>query len=159
LALNLTNEGGVAGTFRLLRNVMGLWLVQGIRTSLERSGRPLDYAELTGLASASPPLQAAIDPDPPEFLRPGDVRQAIRDFCRATGQSPPDEAGPLLRTALESLALRYRWVIDRLEEVSSRSIRTINVVGGGVRNRLLCQMTADATGRVVRAGPSEATAL
>jgi rhamnulokinase len=159
LALNLTNEGGVAGTFRLLRNVMGLWLVQGIRASLERSGRPLEYAELTDLASSSPPLQALIDPDAPEFLRADDMRQAIRDFCRASGQSPPDGAGPLVRTALESLALRYRWVIDRLEEVSGRSIRTINVVGGGVNNRLLCQMAADATGRVVLAGPSEATAL
>ncbi len=159
LALNLTNEGGVAGTFRLLRNVMGLWLVQGIRGSLEKDGRPPDYAELTELAAASAPLQALVDPDAPEFLRADDMRQAIRDFCRASGQSPLDGPGPLVRTALESLALRYRWVIERLEDVSGRSIRTVNVVGGGVRNRLLCQMTANATGRVVLAGPAEATAL
>jgi rhamnulokinase len=159
LALNLTNEGGVAGTFRLLRNVTGLWLVQGIRRGLERHGRLPGYAELTAAAAAAPPLQALVDPDATEFMRADDMGQALRDYCRATGQQEPDGPGALVRAALESLALRYRWVIEHLEEVTGRSIRTVHVVGGGARNRLLCQMTADATGRVVLAGPIEATAI
>jgi rhamnulokinase len=159
LALNLTNEGGVARTFRLLRNVMGLWLVQGIRRSVERMGSTVDYAELTAQATAATPLQAVIDPDAPEFLRAHDMANAIRAFCRASQQSPPEDTGGLVRTALESLALRYRWVIEHLEEVIGHSIHVIHIVGGGARNRLLCQMTADATGRTVLAGPAEATAL
>ena len=159
LALNLTNEGGVGGTFRLLRNVMGLWLVQGIRRGLERQGSPLDYTELTQAAAEAPPLQVVIDPDAPPFLRADDMAQAIRDFCVATGQPAPETPGGLARAALEALALRSRWVVERLEEVTGRAIRTIHVVGGGARNRLLCQMTADATGRSVLAGPIEATAL
>jgi rhamnulokinase len=159
LALNLTNEGGVAGTFRLLRNVMGLWLVQGIRRGLVRHGRLPEYTELTAAAADAAPLRALVDPDAPEFLRADDMVRAIRDYCSATGQQEPGGPGAFVRTALESLALRYRWVIEHLEQVTGRPIRTIHVVGGGVRNRLLCQMTADATGRVVLAGPAEATAL
>jgi rhamnulokinase len=159
LALNLTNEGGVAKTFRLLRNVMGLWLIQGIRRSLERMGRTVDYADLTAEAAAATPLQAVIDPDAPEFLRADDMAHAIRTFCRASQQPLPEGTGGLVRTAQESLALRYRWVIERVEEVIGHSIHVVHIVGGGARNRLLCQMTADATGRTVLAGPAEATAL
>jgi rhamnulokinase len=156
LALNLTNEGGVAGTFRLLRNVMGLWLVQGIRRSLAPSA---SYEDLTRAAAEAPPLQAIVDPDAPAFLRPDDMAQSIREFCTASRQRVPNGPGELVRVALEALALRSRWVIDHLEDVTGRPIRTIHIVGGGVRNRLLCQMTADATGRTVLAGPIEATAL
>jgi rhamnulokinase len=159
LALNLTNEGGVGNTFRLLRNVMGLWLVQGIRRGLERPGSAADYAELTRAAAAAPPFAAVIDPDAAPFFRADDMAQAIRDFCVATDQPPPDGPGALVRVALEALALRSRWVIEHLEEVTGRAIRTIHIVGGGARNRLLCQMTADATGRPVLAGPIESTAL
>jgi rhamnulokinase len=159
LALNLTNEGGVARTFRLLRNVMGLWLIQGIRRSLERMGRTVDYADLIGQATASTPLRTMIDPDAPEFLRADDMAHAIRAFCRTTQQPHPEGTGGLVRTAMESLALRYRWVIEHLEEVIGHSISVIHIVGGGSRNRLLCHMTADATGRTVLAGPAEATAL
>ena len=159
LALNLTNEGGVAGTFRLLRSVMGLWLVQGVRRGLEREGGSPTYADLTRAAAEAPPLQSMIDPDAPAFLRADDMAQTIRDFCVAHGQPAPDAPGALVRVALEGLALRSRWVIERLEEVTGRAIRTIHIVGGGARNRLLCQMTADATGRSVLAGPIEATAL
>jgi rhamnulokinase len=159
LALNLTNEGGVGSTFRLLRNVMGLWLVQGIRRGLERQGFAADYAELTHAAAAAPAFQAIIDPDAPPFLRADDMAQTIHEFCVATGQAPPEEPGGLVRVALEALALRSRWVIEHLEEVTGRTIRTIHIVGGGARNQLLCQMTADATGRAVLAGPIEATAL
>jgi rhamnulokinase len=159
LALNLTNEGGVAGTFRLLRNVMGLWLVQGIRRGLERQGSAADYAQLTQAAGAAPPLQAVIDPDAPAFLRADDMAEAIRDVCAATGQPAPDTTGALVRVALEGLALRSRWVVEHLEQVTGRPIRTIHIVGGGARNQLLCQMMADAAGRPVLAGPFEATAL
>ena len=159
LAWNFTNEGGVAGTFRLLRNVMGLWLVQGIRRGLERQGSPLDYAELTQAAAAAPPLQAVIDPDAPAFLRADDMAQAIRDLCATTGQPSPDQPGTLVRVALESLALRYRWVTEHLEDLTGQPIATIHVVGGGARNRLLCQMTANATGRLVLSGPVEATVV
>ncbi len=159
LALNLTNEGGVGGTFRLLRNVMGLWLVQGIRRGLERRGDTANYSELTRAAAEAPPLTAVIDPDAPPFLRADDMAQTIRDFCISSGQPPPDGPGALVRVALEALALRSRWVIDHLEEVTGRAIRTIHIVGGGARNQLLCQMTADATGRAVLAGPIESTAL
>ena len=159
LALNFTNEGGVCGTYRLLRNVMGLWLVQGIRRGLERDGSSVDYAELTQAALAAPSLQAVIDPDAPEFLRTNDMAQAVRDYCAKTGQSSPDQPGALARVALESLALRYRWVIEHLEELTGHPIATIHLVGGGARNRLLCQMTADATDRVVLSGPPEATVL
>jgi rhamnulokinase len=159
LALNLTNEGGVEGTFRLLRNVMGLWLLQGLRRDMARQDRPVEYAELTDAASRAAPLQVVIDPDAPEFLRADDMSRAICEFCFATGQQPPDEPGELARAALEGLALRYRWVVEHLQEVVGRPITTIHVVGGGSRNRLLCQMTADASRRRVLAGPTEATAF
>ncbi len=156
LALNFTNEGGVGNTFRLLRNVIGLWLVQGIRRACVA---PSDYAALTQLATNAPPLQAVIDPDAPVFLRAENMVAAIRTYCLNTGQVAPHDVGALVRTALESLALRYRWVIECLERLTSRSLHTIHIVGGGANNALLCQMTADATGRVVLAGPTEATAL
>jgi rhamnulokinase len=156
LAANMTNEGGVGGTFRLLRNVMGLWLVQGIRASCARDSA---YEELAEAAALAPPGTAWIDPDASEFLHPDDMCGALRQACTASGQTPPPDVGGLVRMVLESLALRYRWVISRLEEVSGREIRTIHVVGGGARHELLCQLTADATGRVVRAGPVEATAI
>jgi rhamnulokinase len=159
LALNLTNEGGVENTFRLLRNVMGLWLVQGIRHTFERQGDPVGYADLVGAASEATALRVVLDPDAPVFLRADDMVGAIRDFCTASHQPAPETPGTLVRAALESLALRYRWVIEHLEQVTGRPIDTIHLVGGGARNRLLCQMTADATGRLVLAGPTEATAL
>jgi rhamnulokinase len=133
--------------------------VQGVRRALERQGSAWDYAALTRAAAESPPFLAVIDPDAPAFLRADDMAQTIRDFCVANGQPAPETPGALVRAALEGLALRSRWVIEHLEEVTGRTIRTIHVVGGGARNQLLCQMTADATGRPVLAGPIEATAL
>lgn len=160
LAWNLSNEGGVASTIRLLRNVMGLWLVQGIRRGLERAGRSgADYDELTQAAAESPPLQSVIDPDAVAFLRADDMLRAIREFCSATHQPLPETPGALVRATLEGLALRYRWVLERLESIIESKTSSIHVVGGGARNRLLCQMTADATGRPVLAGPVEATAI
>lgn len=156
LVANMTNEGGVGGTFRLLRNVLGLWIVQGIRAS---SATQYAYNQLAEAAAAAPTARAWVDPDAPDFVHPDDMQLALRQACVRTGQRPPQDVGGLVRMVLESLALRYRWVIERLESLSARQIRTIHVVGGGSRHRLLCQLTADATGRLVRSGPSEATAI
>ena len=148
---NFTNEGGFGGTTRFLKNVMGLWLLQECRRTWAREGREYSYEELTRLAQAVPADGPLLDPDHPAFLLPGDMPGRIRRFCRETNQGPPEEPGEVARCVLESLALKYRWVLERAE--------VIHVVGGGVKNTLLCQLTADATRRPVRAGPVEATAL
>jgi len=159
LALNVANEGGVAGRTCLLRNVTGLWLVQEIRRALARDGAPPSYAGLTEAARAAAPFTAVIDPDHSDFVRPDDMLAAIRENCRDGGRPTPSSVGEVVRTALEGLALRFRWTIDRLAELTGRPVRAIHVVGGGARNGLLCRMTADATGRSVLAGPVEATAI
>jgi rhamnulokinase len=156
---NFTNEGGFGGTTRFLKNVMGLWIMQECRRSWAREGRDYSYEELTHLAQAAPAAGSLLDPDHPTFLPPGDMPGRIRRFCRETGQSPPEEPGEVVRCVLESLALKYRWVLERAEEITGRRAEVVHVVGGGVRNTLLCQLTADATRRPVRAGPVEATAL
>lgn len=156
--LNFTNEGGVGGTTRLLKNITGLWLVQECRRVWAQQGQRLSWDELNRLSAAAPPRQAWIDPDDAAFLAPGDMPQAICDYCRRTGQTPPADRGAVLRCALESLAMKYRRVLGWLEELVGRRLSTIHVVGGGVQNRQLCQATADACGRVVLAGPAEATA-
>ncbi len=156
---NFTNEGGVAGTTRLLKNIMGLWLVQECRRTWARAGRELSYEELTARAQVAPPFAALVDPDDPAFLAPGDMPARLAAFCKRTGQIPPGDEGALVRCCLESLALKYRWAIDRLETILGTTIKTIHVVGGGTKNALLCQFTADACGRPVHAGPVEATAI
>jgi rhamnulokinase len=159
LAYNFTNEGGVGGSIRFLKNIMGLWLVQECRRSWEKSGTTYDYEELAAMAHASSPFVSMIDPDDASFLLPEDMPSAIADYCRRTGQPVPSSTGALVRCALESLALRYRWVLERLEELLSRRLDVIHVVGGGSQNKFLCQLTADACNRRVLAGPAEATAL
>jgi rhamnulokinase len=159
LAANLTNEGGVAGTIRLLRNVMGLWLIQEARRALWPSGDAPSYEELAELAEAAPAFTAFIDPDDERFLRPGDLPARVRAFCRETGQREPGDTGTLMRVLLESLALRYAIVVDELAAASAHPVRAIHVVGGGSNHRLLCRLTAGATGLPVRAGPVEATAI
>jgi rhamnulokinase len=159
LACNLTNEGGVEGTYRLLRNVMGLWLVQQCRESWKKSDRRYDYDELARMAADAPRFAALIDPDNPAFLKPPDMPRAIAAYCQTTGQAPPDGVAGYVRTIVEGLALKYRWVIERLEEVTGTPIETVHIIGGGSQNALLCQMTADASGKRVVAGPIEATAL
>jgi rhamnulokinase len=159
LALNLTNEGGVGGTIRLLKNVAGLWLLQESRRQWGREGRDCAWDELLAHAERAVPLQSLVDPDAAGFLRPGDMPAAIRGFCRRTDQPEPDDIGAVARCCLESLALKYRWVLTALESVVGRDLKVIRIVGGGSRNRLLCQFTADACQRLVVAGPAEATAL
>jgi rhamnulokinase len=158
LAANLTNEAGAAGSIRLLRNVMGLWLLQECRRAWSRAGRQWSYGDLLAMAEAAPPFGPLVDPDDERFMRPGDLPAAIAEACRESGQAVVTEPGAVVRCALESLALRYRWTLDRLEAVTGGRVEAVHVVGGGARNRLLCQMTADATGRQVVAGPVEATA-
>lgn len=158
LAYNFTNEGGVCGTFRLLKNIMGLWLVQQCRSTWQQAGEDLSYPELTDLAAQAAPFRAVLDPDCPDFLRPGDMPARIRNYCQRTGQVIPETKGEIIRCALESLALRYRWVIERLELLVNHPINTIHIVGGGSQNQLLSQFAADATRRMVIAGPVEATA-
>ncbi|MCB0223199.1 MAG: rhamnulokinase [Anaerolineae bacterium] len=159
LAADLTNEGGVYGTFRLLKNVMGLWIVQQCRAAWAGAGRNYTYAELTQLARKATPLRSLINVNDPVFLAPGDHPQHVRDYCARTGQTVPETPGAIVRTVLESLALAYHDVLKSLMALSGRSIDFIHIVGGGSQNDLLNQLTADATDLPVLAGPIEATAL
>ena len=159
LELNVTNEGGIDGTYRLLKNIMGLWLVQECRKSFERNGSPYDYGLLAQVARDARPFRAFVDPDSHAFLAPHDMPEEIRDWCRSTNQEIPDTDGGLIRCALESLALKYRMVLGWLEELSGQKTDVIHIVGGGTQNELLNQFTANATGRTVITGPVEATAL
>ncbi|HAN98823.1 MAG TPA: rhamnulokinase [Planctomycetaceae bacterium] len=158
-AENFTNEGGVGGTTRLLKNIAGLWLVQECRRIWQRSGHEFGWSDLVARAEKSPPLGSFIFPDHADFLAPADMPTAIRDYCQATGQTVPDSEGAVIRCALESLALRYREVLETLERFVGRRIERIHIVGGGTQNRLLNQMAADACRREVIAGPVEATAI
>jgi rhamnulokinase len=158
LQANFTNEGGVAGTTRLLKNIMGLWLVQECRRTWARAGQEFSYDELIANAAAARPFVTLVEPDDPSFLAPGDMPGRLAAYATRTGQPIPGDEGAFIRCALESLALKYRWTIRRLESILGTTIRTIHVVGGGSRNALLCQFTADACGIPVHAGPVEATA-
>lgn len=157
-AANFTNEGGVFGTTRLLKNIMGLWLVQECRRTWQRGGVNYDYAELTRLAAAAKTLRTVIDPDDLTLMPPGDMPSRIAVLAAKAGEPIPGEPGEFIRTSLDSLVLKYRWTIQRLESILNTSISTVHLVGGGIQNELLCQLTADATGRAVVAGPVEATA-
>ncbi len=159
LAYNLTNEGGVNGTFRLLKNIMGLWLVQECRREWQRAGESHSYDELVAMAADAPAFGPLIYPGHTRFLPPGDMMPRIQAFCRETGQAVPATKGAVLRCALESLALEYRWVAEKLDALTGKRLGTIHIIGGGSRNELLDQFAADATGRTVVTGPIEATAL
>ena len=159
MELDFTNEGGVCGTTRLLKNIAGLWLLQSCRRSWATLGRDYDYEDLVASATSERPFQVLLDPDSPGFRNPDDMVVAIDGFCRQTGQAPLDGPPSYSRAIMESLAFKYRAVLESLEELTGRRFGEIRVVGGGARNRLLNQFTADATGRTVVAGPVEATAL
>lgn len=159
LSYNFTNEGGVKETFRLLKNLSGLWLVQECRRIWEKEGKPLSYDELTRMVAQARPFQALIDPDDEAFLKPADMPAEILKFCRRTNQPLPRDRGSIIRSILESLALKYRLILEQLRELSGRSLETLHTIGGGTQNRLLCQWTADAAGIPVIAGPIEATAI
>jgi rhamnulokinase len=158
--LNFTNEGGVCGTIRLLKNINGLWLLQACRRVWEAQGAAHPYDELLAAAADSQlAFRSLIDPDHQTFLNPSDMPAAIAAYCRQTGQPEPDSHAAFTRAILESLAMKYRLVLGWLEELTGERITELRVIGGGSRNRLLNQLAADATGRTVLAGPVEATSL
>ena len=159
LRLNLTNEGGVNRTIRLLKNVAGLWLLQASQQHWQNEGHAYTWSDLQTLALQTKPLASLLDPDAHDFLNPLDMPTAIRAFCQRVGEPAPASVGAIVRACLESLALKYRWVIGALESLTNTRIETVRIVGGGSLNQLLCQFTADATGRIVLAGPVEATAI
>jgi rhamnulokinase len=158
-AANLTNEGGVGGTFRLLRNVAGLWLLHECRRTWAAEGEVWEFAELVSMAEQAAPFRSLVDPDDPIFLAPGDMPKRVRGFCAATGQDVPKDTAAVVRCVLESLALKYRHTIQLLRTATGIEPPEIHVVGGGARNELLCRWTADATGLPVLAGPEEATEI
>jgi rhamnulokinase len=159
LDFNFSSYGGAGGVFLPWKNIMGLWLVQECRRVWAASEAELSYDELTGMARAAHPFVAVIDPDDPSFLAPKDMPAAIAAYCRQTGQTVPETRGEMIRVVLESLALRYRWTLERLGVLQNRTFDCLHAVGGGTKNALLCQLTADALGLPVVAGPVEATAL
>jgi rhamnulokinase len=158
-AYGFTNEGGVCGTIRLLKNICGLWLIQECRRIWAQQGKKLEFEDLRKEAMASRPFAALINPDDPVFSTPGDMPARIAAFCRRTGQQAPATPGAIVRAIYESLALRYRDVFEKLEDLTGRRHDVLHVVGGGSRDVVLNQFTADALQRFVVAGPVEATAV
>lgn len=158
LESNFTNEGGIDGTIRLLKNVAGLWLLQESRRTWAEAGHDHTFDELTAAAAVAPPRRSYIDPDDACFAPPGDMPQRIATWCTEHGQAVPETPGQFARCIFESLALKYRVHIERLEKITGAPISVIQIVGGGALNELLCQLTADVTARTVIAGPAEATA-
>jgi len=159
LAYNFTNEGGVFDTWRLSKSLMGLWLVQECKRTWAHRGENLSYDEITRLAMDAKPFIAVIDLDDPRFLYPGDMPERIQNYCADTHQTIPETKGEIVRVALESLALKYREVLQQVEELTNRHYEPIHIIGGGTKNKLLNQFTADCTGRVVITGPVEATTI
>ncbi len=153
-----TNEGGVENTIRLLKNIAGLWLLQECRRQWQKEGADLSYAQLTDMAAKAKPFAVIIDPDYNEFMLPGDMPAKINRFLTRTNQKAIDDKGQMTRVILEALALKSRWVFEKLRGVTGKSIDCLHIVGGGIQNELLCQFTADAIGKKAVAGPIEATA-
>jgi rhamnulokinase len=147
------------GTYRLLKNIMGLWLVQRCKRAFDARGRKYEYGQLAQMAAKAPALRSIVNPDDPRFLNPPDMPKAIQAFCRETKQPVPKTEGELVRCAYESLALKYRDVLGWLEELTGTGIEVIHIVGGGSQNTVLNQFTADACQRPVITGPVEATAM
>ncbi len=155
---DFTNEGGIEGTIRLLKNVMGLWLVQQCRKQWGSKGTELSYEELTEIADKAKPFARYIDANDASFLAPGDMPARINAHLEKTGQKKIEDKGAVVRAILEGLAFRIRWAIEKLEEITSEELETLHMVGGGIQNELLCQFVASSTGKKVIAGPVEATA-
>jgi sugar (pentulose or hexulose) kinase len=155
---NFTNEGGINNRIRFLRNTMGLWLLQRCQQNWAEAGETFGYDELVEMAGHARPFHCWIDPDDTTFLNPSNMPAAIANFCKRTNQSPPADKSQFIRTVLESLALKYRYVIDLINEIRGKKLEVIHIVGGGSKNELLNQFTANATGLPVIAGPVEATA-
>lgn len=157
--LNISNEGGYGYTTRFLKNICGLWLIQETRRQYKREGTQYSYGDLGQLALDAAPFACFIDPDDPRFATPGNLPRRIREYCRETGQSIPETVGAVLRCIYESLAMKYRYTCGQIKACTQKQYAHIHMVGGGIQDKLLCQMTANATGCRVMAGPVEATAL
>lgn len=157
-ALNLTNEAGYGGTTTFLKNIIGLWLIQESRRQFKREGKELSFAELEKLALEAEPFKCFIDPDAPEFVPEGDIPSRVREFCRKTGQPVPATIGEIMRCIYESIAMKYRQAFEEIKACTEKEYRSINLIGGGTKDGLLCKMTANACNCQVTAGPIEATA-
>lgn len=157
---NYTNEGGLCGTTRLLKNIMGLWIIQECKRAWDREGAEIGFGEIVKLAEAAPAFKAVIDVDDPCFMAPGGMPERIQDYCRRTNQPVPETRGEIARVVYEGLALKYRWAIERLEkDLLGHEIDVLHIVGGGSKNEMLNRFTAQAIGRKVVAGPSEGTVI
>ena len=154
-----TNEGGVENTIRLLKNAMGLWIVQQCRRQWHSEGADFSYAQLTEMAKKARPFVAHIQPNDSRFFHPGDMPARINKYLAGTNQAPVNDKGQMIRLILESMAFNYRWMLEKIEAITGRTIEVLHIIGGGAQNELLCQFTADAIARVVIAGPVEATAI
>ena len=157
-ALDYTNEGGFGRSARVLKNIMGLWIYQECRRAWDKAGESLSFDELDAMVEKAEPFVSLIDPDNDLFYSPGNMPQKIVDYCRSTGQKVPQGKAEIVRCVMESLALKYNMAVKGLETIAGYSIPVIHIVGGGCRNTMLCQFTANATGKLVSAGPVEATA-
>ena len=156
---NFSNEGTIQGGFWPLKNIMGLWLIQECRRDWERQGRKYGWNEIVTEAQGAELFRSIIDPDYGEFFAGGDMVRKIQDFCRRTGQPVPETVGEVARCVYESLALKYRWAMERLEEIKGQPLEQLNIVGGGIQNKLLNQMAADSIDRPVLTGPVESAAM
>lgn len=156
---NFTNEGGVGGTTRILKNICGMWLLQECRRVWNQKGRNLDWEDMNKMTREAPALTGFIDPDHRDFLAPTDMPEAIRRFMQRTGQPVPQDDGTVLRVILDSIAMKFRQVLGMCDQISGGKVKTLHIVGGGIRNKLLCQAAANATGCRVVTGPIEATAI
>ncbi|MGN0572027.1 MAG: rhamnulokinase family protein [Candidatus Fimenecus sp.] len=154
---NVTNEGGYAGKASFLKNIIGLWLIQETRRQWQKEGENLSFAEMETLARAATPYRSFIDPDAPEFVPAGNIPRRVQEYCRKTGQPVPETKGEILRCIYDSLSLKYRYAVGQIETCTEKQYDALHIVGGGVKDTLLCQLTADAIGKAVVAGPVEAT--
>ena len=159
LKYNFTNEGGVNKSIRFLKNIIGLWQIQETRRQWQREGTLLSFDELEREAREATPFRSLIDPDYSAFETPGNMPERIRKYCEMTNQPVPETTGAVIRTIAESLAFKYRQVVEGMEEVTGNKYNVINIVGGGIKDKMICQFTANATNRVVNAGPVEATSI
>ena len=159
MAHNFTNEGGVNKSIRFLKNIMGLWLIQESRRQWEREGTLLSFDEMENQAREATPFASLIDPDYHKFQTPGNMPRRIREFCEMTGQKVPQTKGEIVRCIAESLAFKYRQVVEGMEDVTGKKYNVINIVGGGIKDKMICQFTANATNRTVSTGPVEATSI
>lgn len=158
LEMNFTNEGGVEGTTRFLKNIMGMWLIQECKRIWDEE-KEMEWQEIVDLCSDADHFKCFINPDDQVFLNPGNMPRAIQDYCRKTGQYVPETKGEIARCIYDSLVLKYRYTIGQIESVTGKKIEKLNIIGGGANNKMMNQLTADAIGIPVYAGPTEATAI